>query len=171
MALVALFQRIVNVLFIYILSFVLLGSYIYQFLTHEIPCTFCLLQKLGMIGIMTALLMNLRFGVKVEHYGLAILSALLGRMISLKQIGLHVCPEIPQTGTAVLGLDLYIWAFIVFSASMFACAFLTILYGYCKKTIYEPTWGKWEKIAFILTFFVTITNVIAVYFECQFGFC
>jgi disulfide bond formation protein DsbB len=164
-------QRILNRLFIFVLCGILLSAYLYQFIERAEPCSLCLLQRLGMIGVATAILMNLRFGIKVEHYGLAILSALMGRIVSLRQIGLHVCPEFPAFGKPVLGFDLYVWAFIVFTCSIFACAVLLILYGYSKHHEHHPTWGVFEKIAFWLVVLITFGNVINTLIDCGLTTC
>lgn len=164
-------QRIFNLLFIFVIGGVLSGGYLYQFIKNEDPCPLCLLQRLGMIGIATALLFNLRFGVKVQHYGLAILSALLGRTVSLRQIGYHLCPEFPAFGEPVLGLDLYIWALMVFSSSLFACGALLILYGYSKELHYPPTWGSLEKAAFLFIASLTLANIFTALLECGLSPC
>jgi disulfide bond formation protein DsbB len=164
-------QRILNLLFIFVLCFVLAAGYWYQFAMHEKPCPLCLLQRLGMIGIATALLMNLRFGIRVHHYGLAILSALLGRMVSLRQIGLHICPTFPSYGEPVFGYDLYVWAFIVFTCSIFSCAILLIIKGFSKASHYPPTWGSPEKMAYATLFFLTLANVITAFIDCGLASC
>jgi len=164
-------QNFFNVLFIFVLAAVLCAAYGYQIIKQEEPCPLCLLQRLGMIGIACALLMNLRFGIKVEHYGLAILSALLGRLVSLRQIELHVCPDFPKFGEPVLGFDLYVWAFIVFTCSVFACAVLLIIYGYNKNKEYIPSWGVLEKFAFWVVTLITLGNVIVTLIDCGLSAC
>lgn len=165
------FQKVLNIMFIFVLCAVLLGAYGYQYLKNEDPCPLCLLQRLGMIGVAAALLMNLRFGIKVQHYGLAILSATLGRLVALRQIGLHVCPEFPTFGEPVFGFDLYVWAFFVFTCSIFACAVLTIIYGYAKDYDYQPTWGRAEKAAFWTLTIIAIGNTITTFIECGLSTC
>ncbi len=164
-------QRILNVLFIFVLCAVLLAAYGYQILEREEPCPLCLLQRLGMIGIAIGLLMNLRFGIKAQHYGLAILSALLGRTVSLRQIGLHVCPEFPTFGEPILGFDLYVWALIVFTCSTFACAVLLIIHGYSKHSESVPTWGFLEKLSFALVILITLGNIINTLVDCGLTSC
>lgn len=165
------FQRVLNLLFIFVVCGVLLGAYSYQFIKHEEPCPLCLLQRLAMIGIMVALLLNVRFGIKVQHYGLAILSALLGRVVSLRQISLHVCPEFPTFGEPVFGYDLYVWAYIVFTCSIFSCAVLLIIKGYTSASEYAPDWNWAAKIAFALVFLITLGNVFVSLIDCGFGGC
>ncbi len=164
-------QRLLNVLFILVLCFVLLAAYFYQYVHQEFPCPFCLLQRLGMLGIALSLLLNLRFGIKVEHYGLAILSALLGRIVSLRQISLHVCPNFPHFGEPVLGFDLYVWAFIVFSCSIFACAILLIIHGHSRQKEHAASWTYVEKTAFGLVLLLTTANVLTTFFECGLNGC
>lgn len=164
-------QRILNIVFILVLCAVLLAAYSYQLIKREEPCPLCLLQRLGMIGIATALLMNLRFGIKVEHYGLAILSALLGRIVSLRQISLHVCPQFSTFGEPVLGYDLYVWAFVVFTCSIFACATFLIMYGYAKDCKYLPVWNTLEKLTFASVTFITLANIATSLTECGLSAC
>lgn len=165
------FQRVLNNLFILVLCAVLSAAYFYQFIKREEPCPLCLLQRLGMIGSAVALLLNLRFGIKIEHYGLAILSALLGRIVSLCQISLHVCPKFPTFGEPLWGFDLYVWAFIVFTCTVFACAILLIIKGYSKVHEYPPTWGAVEKILFAFVFILALGNAVTTYLDCGFTAC
>lgn len=164
-------QRILNVLFIYVLCGVLLSAYAYQFLKHEEPCPLCLLQRLGMLGIILGLLMNLRFGIKTEHYGLSILSAVIGRFVSLRQISLHVCPQFATFGEPVLGFDLYVWAFIVFTCSIIAIAILLILFGFTRHQEFKPVWGSWEKLGFTVTTLLVLGNIITSFMDCGFSAC
>lgn len=164
-------QRTLNVLFILVLCAILSAAYYYQFSKHEDPCPLCLLQRLGMLGIASALLMNLRFGIKIQHYGLAILFALLGRIVSLRQISMHVCPFFPTFGEPILGFDLYVWSFMIFTSTIMACAILLILKGYSKTTDYHPTWGWPEKFAFGFVFLLTLANALTTYLECGLTGC
>ena len=165
------FIRVMNNLFIYLLFIVLFGSYLYQYLHGVLPCYLCLMQKLGMLGVAVAILMHFRFGVKAQYYGLAILSALLGRAFSLRQIAMHLCPEFPTYGEGVLGLDLFVWAFIVFSCSIFACAVLTIFYGVAKKREFPPAWGFAEKLSFWAIFLMAVSHFFTTLIECGWSGC
>ncbi len=165
------FQRIANILFVYVLSAVLLGGYVYQYIKNEDPCPLCLLQRLGMIGVGGAILLNLRFGIKAEHYGLAILSAMVGRLVALRQISLHICVGSPSFGDPVFGLDLYVWSFIVFNCCIFSCAVLLILYGFFKNQDYSPLWRTGEKSAFWVLSFLTGANIVTTLIECGLSPC
>jgi disulfide bond formation protein DsbB len=165
------FQRLINRLWILVLCLVMLGAYFYQITKSEEPCPLCLLQRLGMIGICCSLFLNLRFGIKAEHYGMALLSAILGRIVSLRQISLHVCPDFPTFGEPVFGYDLYVWAFIVFTCSVFATAISLIIFGFTSHKPVLPVWNKWDKMVFLLVAMITFANVISTFFECGLGPC
>lgn len=159
-------QRIATTLFILVLSLVLIAAHFYQFMKREEPCPLCLLQRLAMIGIAIALLMNLRIGIRVEYYGLAILSSLFGAMASLRQIALHACPGSTTFGEPLLGYHLYVWTLLVFLCSLFACAVLLILYGYSKHREYNPAWHFSEKCAFSLLVLIISANVVTTFLQC-----
>jgi len=164
-------KEILNLLFIFVLCAVLLGSYAYQFFLHQEPCVLCLLQRLGMTAIAVALLLNIRFGIKVQYYGLAILGALFGGSVSLRHISFHISSGLPHFGGSVLGFDLYVWSFIIFVCSILATAVLLILEGFFKTAEYEAHWGYWEHLAFWLVFLITIIDAYLVLLECGLGTC
>lgn len=166
------YERNLNALLIIILSGVLLSAYAVQFLWNEEPCPLCLLQRLGMLGVASGALMNLRFGVRPFHYGLSLISAVVGGTVALRQISLHVCPGFaPPFGLPVLGLSLYTWSFLVFVCSVLYIAFLLFLYKPGESELEPAAYTKWSKTAFSLIFFVALTNVITTWMQCGLGPC
>lgn len=164
-------QKISNALFIYVLCGVLLAAFVYQFMRLEDLCPLCYMQRLGIVGIAIGLLMNLRFGIKTEHYGLCMLSALLGNAISLYQISLHICPQSPTFGEPIFGFDLYVWASIVFTCSMFAIAILLMLFGFSHHQTGKPLWGAWETAAFTLVAIILLANILTTLIQCGLSPC
>ncbi len=165
------FQRICNVLFILVLCGVLAASFSYEFAKREEPCPLCFLQRLSAIAIALSLMMNLRFGIKEEHYGLAILGALFGSLVSLRQIALHVCPQFPTFGEPVFGFDLYVWALIVYGCALFACAVLMIIHGYSKHLEHSSSWGLLEKFTFWIICLMIAGNIIVSLKDCALSAC
>ena len=107
--------------------FILLAAFVMQLFYHEQPCPLCLLQRAGFVGIGISLLMNLRYGNRVAHWALAILSACAGIAVSIRQILLHITDAV-GFGSAVWGLHMYSWCFIAFSVTIVGCAFMLIIY-------------------------------------------
>ncbi len=161
--------RTINALIILILVGVIFSAYYQQFFKHERPCPLCILQRLGMIGVSTGLMLNLRFGVKIAHYGLALLSAFIGGAIAARQICLHICPGFPIFGIPVFGLELYTWSFIVFCCAVLSIILLLFLYAPSQKS--RLPLNAFEALAFMALIVITILNLISTYMECGFGPC
>jgi len=164
-------ERNLNALVVIILSGVLLGAYGVQIFMHEQPCPLCLLQRLGMIGVAVGALLNIWFGVHMSHYGLSLLSALMGGLVALRQISLHVCPGFGEFGLPVLGLSLYTWSFIVFVCVVLSVALLLFLYDPAERQELSIRLNGWCKLAFSLMFFVALANIITTLIQCGLGPC
>jgi len=108
-------------------GFILLAALFVQFFHHESPCPLCLLQRAAFCGVGLSLLMNLRYGNRVTHWALAILSAITGLSVSIRQALLHV-NDPKGFGEAVLGLHMYTWCFIGFFIAIVGCALMLIVY-------------------------------------------
>lgn len=164
-------QRAINALGILVIVGVLLSAFGVQFLKHEEPCPLCMLQRLGMIGVATSLLLNLRFGPHSSHYALALLSSLVGGSVALRQISLHVCPGFAEFGVPVLGLSLYTWSFIVFVCSILGVAILLFLLDQEQKTTDPQPCQRLCQLAFWFILLVTFVNIFTTYMQCGLGPC
>jgi disulfide bond formation protein DsbB len=92
------------------------GALYLQLASHEDPCPYCLLQRLGMTGVAVGGLLNLRLGPDPRHYGLSLLAALAGGAVAVHQTGVQaVLGE--GSGPVVLGLRLPTWSLLVFLCS------------------------------------------------------
>ncbi|PKF75981.1 disulfide bond formation protein B [Chryseobacterium sp. PMSZPI] len=165
----------INFAGILIISAILSGAYYFQFAMNEYPCPLCLLQRLCFFGIMIGLFLNLKFGFSSTHYGLSILSALLGAGISYRQILLHICPSPTDHGygTPVFGMHLYSWALVAYLVSILCIAFLLLSPKQFEKgdKQHVPSFSLLAGIAFGICFLLALTNGIATFFECGFGIC
>ena len=161
--------RNLNALLIIIYSLVISGAFGMQVFEHEVPCPLCYIQRVGMLGICTAAYFNLRFGIRPLHYGLALLSALFGGAVAIRQVTLHVCPGTQTFGLPVFGISLYTWSFFTFVCSTFLVAILLILYSSSQEKKEPLNWL--QKIACAFFVFVLIGNVISVVHDCGWGPC
>ena len=102
---------------------VLLGAFWVQFAQGEYPCPLCLLQRMAMIlaAIGSIFIITHRhrphvsgFSVNGMGYGMSVLAALLGAIISGRQVLLHIEPGEPGYGSPMFGMHLYTWALVVF---------------------------------------------------------
>lgn len=102
---------------------VLLGALWVQFGQGEFPCPLCLQQRMAMMMAAIGSVFVITHGryARVEGfsvmgvgYGVSILSAALGMLISSRQVLLHIMPDDKGYGTPMFGLHLYTWALVVF---------------------------------------------------------
>lgn len=163
------FIRLFHVFALCVLMSILLGSLYQQYVKHQQPCPLCFLQRLGMIGIGAGIAMNLHFGIRNQHYSIALGSAFFGSMVSLRHIALHICPTFPTFGKPVFGLSLYTWAFITFICSIFSI--IVLMFMYSGRDSSHHYLSKIERIAIIIFMIIITTNVITVFYDCGFGLC
>ena len=162
-----------NSLCMLVVCSILMGAFYFQYVLGEHPCPLCLLQRMGMLGVVLGLTLNTKFGFRNEHVSIVMISALVGVTFSVRQVLLHVCPEPGEPtgyGTPVMGMHLYSWGVLIFAASILAAAiFLILIKNEPAATIRRPV--LFEKIAFYLAIGIALANTIATFVECQFGPC
>ena len=106
---------------------VLLIAFVLQFAQHELPCPLCMLQRVAFVLCGFGFLMNLRFGSHPAHYGVILLASLFGLAAAGRQVLLHIVPGDQGYGPPVLGLHLYTWTFVFFTATVLGAALLLLL--------------------------------------------
>lgn len=164
-------ERALCVGLVLILSLVLTSALWVQFYMHEQPCPLCLLQRLGMFGVATGVLLNVRFGVQPAHYALSLFSAIFGGFVAIRQIALHVCPGFPEFGVPVFGLSLYTWSFIVFVCAAAYIAFTMLFYSSVKSPEVPVQLSGFEKFGFGVIVLLILINLIATLNQCGIGPC
>lgn len=129
-----------------------------------------MLQRLAMVAAACGFLLNVRFGIKMSHYGLSLISSIVGMAVALRQISLHVCPGMASFGFPVLGLSLYTWSFIVFICCILSVGGLLFLYDPMKD---NESFNSDKLGAFTLGLLLAITaaNVLTTYYHCGLTLC
>jgi len=152
---------------------ILIGAFYFQYGLGEHPCPLCLLQRMGMLGVILGLALNTHFGFRNGHVAVVIISAMVGVTFSIRQVLLHVCPEPGEPtgyGTPVMGMHLYSWGVLIFAASILSAAFfLLLIKNESPGTIRRP--ALFERIAFHVAAGLFLANTIAAFVECHFGPC
>ena len=160
-----------NELWIIILCGVLTGGFIHGWVNHALPCPLCLLQRLGMIAVAIGPLMNILFGFRAVHYGVAIISALFGASVSIRHTLLHVCMNFSSFGHPVFGFELYTWAFLVACSSIFATGLLLMIAETSEEYSKPISLRPLGYIAIIYLILIVAANIVGTFLECGFGFC
>lgn len=154
------------------------AMFVFQFGMGELPCPLCITQRMGMmlssLGAMFIVVNALRGRLDrtrmMTGLGLAVLGALLGASMSIRQILLHIMPGDPGYGTAVLGLHLYTWALISFAVVLvFVGVFL--VFGAELEPV-APSSAALRVLSWVVVwaFIATITlNMVVVFIEAGFN--
>jgi disulfide bond formation protein DsbB len=160
-----------NVLGLLALCAALAIAFYYQLALRELPCPLCLLQRAGLILTGIGLMLNIRFGVKSAHYGVALAGALATGMVALRQVLLHIAPGDAGYGSTFMGLHFYTLAALSSLAAMAGIALLLMLKTW-EPPARNPAWkslgGKLAGILFIL---LVAGNLVSTVLECGAGAC
>lgn len=160
-------ERCINALELIGLLLVLLMAFIFQFVFQELPCPLCLLQRLGFIGISVGFLLNLRFGLRPSHYAISLLSALFTSFVALRQIALHAIPGTGSYGSAIFGLHMYTWSFILaMLITIFTTLSLSIDRQYLHPHHKNIKWRHFTHALFAIAIIFTAFNLVSVLLEC-----
>jgi len=165
-------SRLLNALGLIALDTVLVLAFVDQLWYRDLPCPVCILQRAGFIAAGFGLALNLVFGPKPSHYGVAILGAIAGGAISMRQILVHIVPGTGSYGNPIFGVHLYTWAFIAFALLIVACAIMLLDDRQFART--EPMSARLRVLPLTaLTVFLVlaVANVISTLALCGMGFC
>ena len=143
----------------------------WQLIYNELPCPLCLLQRVGFLAVGVGVILNLRFGPSPVHYGVIILSALAGAVVSARQVLLHIAPGDPGYGSLFLTMHFYTWALVLFLA--------LIAYAGVMLLVERPTGGVLPAlrpqplIAVLMWLFLVLAaaNLLSTVLECGLGPC
>ena len=144
-------------------------TFVDQFYQHDLPCPLCLLQRSSFVAVGLCLCMNLLNGIKTTHYGLMILSALLGATTSLRQLFLHITPSDPGYGHLVLGFNLYVLSLIAFLIIIGLIGIAMLFERGFHEAHEQP--GPIKFIVVILFLILILANGISTFVECGFFAC
>ena len=159
--------RLINALVIVAISLVLYMTLSIEWNLHLAPCPFCYIQRLALVGIGTAELLNLRFGFRISHFILCFFSALAGLIAASWQIKLHQGIGILRT-PSIFSLPLYVWSFIVLLTLSCVLGILLVFRGHKRS---PPSLGLLPIIAFFALFLAICAHVIGTYIQCGLTFC
>lgn len=154
------------------LSGVLAIAFGYQFVLGELPCPLCLMQRMAFIAVGVGITLNITAGTRPAHYGIAILSAMLGAALSGRQILLHIVPGTGAFGSALFGLHFYTWAFIAFAVVILAAAAMLLVERQFDREEGGPERPRGiAAVAVILFLVLALANAGSTFAECELGLC
>lgn len=163
------------------ISTITLMAFFLQFYLHELPCPLCLLQRVGLMAIGFGFLLNMRYYPRPSHYSLSLLAAVFTALAALRQIDLHIAPGTGSYGSALFGLHLYTWTFIV---SVLAIIYISVALSFAKQYYTHGNidiekehslHARWQRslahFAFAIFFVLAIANALNVFLICGVDEC
>lgn len=165
-------SRLLNAVGLLAISTVLALAFVDQLWFRDLPCSICILQRAGFFAAGFGIALNLIFGPKPSHYGIAIIGAIAGGAISMRQILQYIVPGAGHYGNDVFGLHLYTWAFIAFAAIVLGCAIMLLDDRQFSRA--DPMSVRLKALPLsVLLLFLTlaIANVLATIGLCGAGIC
>ena len=165
-------SRLHNALGLVAIDTVLVLAFVDQLWFRDLPCPICVLQRAGFIAAGFGIALNLIFGPRPSHYGLAILGAMAGGIMSADQVLHYVVPGTGSYGNAIFGLHLYTWALIGFALIVVGSAVMLLF-----DRQYEPTGPLPLRLtvlpltAVALLALIAVANVLSTLAICGVGLC
>ena len=165
-------SRLLNALGLVAIDTVLVLAFADQLWFRDLPCPICILQRAGFIAAGFGIALNLIFGPRPSHYGLAILGAMAGGIMSADQVLHYVVPGTGSYGNAIFGLHLYTWALIGFALIVVGSAVMLLF-----DRQYEPTGPLPLRLtvlpltAVALLALIAVANVLSTLAICGVGLC
>lgn len=111
------------------ICFTLLAAFFFQLAWGELPCAFCNLIRVALMIFGGGLLLNLWQGFNAWNYVLSAVGGLIGSLISLLFLFVKAPPDSVPTGSAVFGLHMYSWTFLISTAAGLYCVFMLAFYA------------------------------------------
>lgn len=163
-------SRLLNALGLVAVDTVLVLAFVDQLWFRDLPCPLCILQRAGFVAAGFGLALNLILGPRPSHYGVMILGAVAGAVVSVRQILLHIVPGSGSYGNAILDLHLYSWALIAFSLIIIGSAIMLLFDRQFAAT--ERDRLKVLPVSAVVLFVsLVVANVVSTLAICGVGLC
>lgn len=170
-------SRQLNALILLGIAGILTFAFLDQLLMDDLPCPLCLLQRVGFVLAGFGFALNILFGPRPSHYGVAVLGAAVGAGVAMRQVLLHITPGSGSYGEALFGLHFYTWALIAFCLVILACALLLLFEDQFRPTsgmVKREGWRGATGLGIVALFafaLLTLLNAGSTFAECGLGLC
>lgn len=121
------------------ISLALLAAFYFQLAWGELPCAFCNLIRVSLMIFGGGLLLNIWLGFNPWNYILSAVGALICSLISLLFLFVKAPPDSVPTGSAVLGLHMYSWTFLIATAAGMYCVFMLAFHAMKSPSVVGKT--------------------------------
>ncbi|QEU96800.1 disulfide bond formation protein B [Streptomyces kanamyceticus] len=145
-----------------------------QFVSWDYPCPLCMIQRmfmlLGALGACCVVRRGMTGTITGRDYmlgwGLALVAMIGGSFTAWRQTMLHILPGDKGYGAPVLGLHMYVWAWILFQASVVAVGIVMALaHVTADRTIAPAPQRAIARVVLAFVGLIIAVNLVAVFLE------
>jgi disulfide bond formation protein DsbB len=155
---------------VWVLVLVLAAAFAVQLIAGELPCPLCVMQRIALmlcaLGPLHILLRardgELRSRDVAVGGGIAIVSAMLGMMLSGRQVLLHILPGDSGFGTPMFGLHLYTWCLIAFGCQIVASGLMLLGAAWLDD---KPVEWRASRVTAAAVLVIVVANLLSVIAE------
>lgn len=144
---------------------------ILQITKHELPCPLCLLQRIGILAIGFAYMLNLLESPKVRNYALANVAAVITCIVAVRQVVLNISPDITPYGIPFLGKELYTWTVVLCIINILWNSILIYIINNNSGTNVSTKIDFIPKVIIGLYILVIVLNIVSTFLECGLTQC
>lgn len=157
---------------------ILTAAMILQYVSGELPCPLCLLQRLAMLGVCFGIMLQFRHGYSYRNTGLSMIFSLFLLIISVRQTLLDIYPRPGHAyiGSAVFGLHLPVWSILIAVALLVTFAFQLIIWGgspqlHQKSLTQSPLLRALAAVLSLYVIVIGVINFVSVGVQCGLNEC
>jgi disulfide bond formation protein DsbB len=159
---------------VWVLVLILTAAFAVQLIAGELPCPLCVVQRIALmlcaLGPLYILLHArdgaLSYRAVAVGNGIAIIAALLGAVVSTRQVLLHILPGDPGFGSPLFGLHLYTWCLIAFVCQIVASGMMLVGAAWLNE---EPVPWRIANVTAVALAAIVLANLLSVIAEAGFN--
>jgi disulfide bond formation protein DsbB len=167
----AIFARACNFAIVVAVMLMLVIAFWVQIVRGELPCALCVVQRAALLSAGYGFLLNARFGASEKHYGIAILSAMVGAAAAGYEVLRHLATGAAPAGTVFFGLHIDAAMFVVFCLLILLSATLLFVAEQFLEGVQDvrPNIAV-QSLAWVFVAF-TLAAAVATLLQCGVGPC
>ena len=152
---------------VWVLVLILAAAFGVQLVLGEPPCPLCVVQRIALMLCALGplyMLLQARDGAltcRAIAIGMSILSALVGAVVSTRQVLLHILPGDKGFGSPLFGLHLYTWCLIAFISQIAASSLMLIAATWLKEQSVPWRIANVTAAAFVVIVVANLMSVVA----------
>jgi len=163
--------RGLNILALFAIVGLIAVAFWHELVRGQAACPLCLVQRAALLAAGFGFMLNARYGSAEHHYGIVIVSALVGAAAALRQMLPQIVAGSAAPGPVLLSLHYSTWVLIVCAAAIFLSGVLLFLETQFMEGVHDTRPGAVAQAVAWLFVIAAFAGAVAVLLQCGFGSC